>query len=108
MSDCPPFPQPPTPTQANADPSVISSMHKLSQRIAVALQHEERRCQYLTREAKLMLAVQDEITNITESEASFTALTSSQHRCPTRGPRAESGSFKCGRRDLQLQPALWA
>uniref|UniRef100_A0A8C5CX06 GATOR complex protein NPRL3 n=1 Tax=Gadus morhua TaxID=8049 RepID=A0A8C5CX06_GADMO len=42
--------------RANADPSVISSMHKLSRRIAIALQHEERRCQYLTREAKLMLA----------------------------------------------------
>ena len=57
------------PPQANADPSVISSMHKLSRRIAIALQHEERRCQYLTREAKLMLAVQDEIPNVTESEA---------------------------------------
>uniref|UniRef100_A0AAX7VV57 GATOR complex protein NPRL3 n=1 Tax=Astatotilapia calliptera TaxID=8154 RepID=A0AAX7VV57_ASTCA len=48
--------------QANADPSVISCMHNLSRRIAIALQHEERRCQYLTREAKLMLAVQEEIT----------------------------------------------
>ncbi|XP_035766774.1 GATOR complex protein NPRL3 [Neolamprologus brichardi] len=48
--------------RANADPSVISCMHNLSRRIAIALQHEERRCQYLTREAKLMLAVQEEIT----------------------------------------------
>ncbi|KAM4598543.1 GATOR1 complex protein NPRL3 isoform 2-T2 [Polymixia lowei] len=52
--------------RANADPSVISCMHNLSRRIAIALQHEERRCQYLTREAKLMLAVQDEITTMTE------------------------------------------
>ncbi|XP_019721871.1 GATOR1 complex protein NPRL3 [Hippocampus comes] len=51
---------------ANADPSVISCMQNLSRRIAIALQHEERRCQYLTREAKLMLAVQDEITTVTE------------------------------------------
>lgn len=43
-------------------------MHNLSRRIAIALQHEERRCQYLTREAKLMLAVQEEITTGTESE----------------------------------------
>lgn len=57
------------PLQANADPSVISCMHNLSRRIAIALQHEERRCQYLTREAKLMLAVQDELTTMTESEA---------------------------------------
>ncbi|XP_033945245.1 GATOR1 complex protein NPRL3 isoform X3 [Pseudochaenichthys georgianus] len=56
--------------RANADPSVLSCMHNLSRRIAIALQHEERRCQYLTREAKLMLAIQDEITTMTETEAS--------------------------------------
>ncbi|XP_042361594.1 GATOR complex protein NPRL3 isoform X2 [Plectropomus leopardus] len=56
--------------RANADPSVISCMHNLSRRIAIALQHEERRCQYLTREAKLMLAVQDEITTVTETDES--------------------------------------
>lgn len=53
--------------RANADISVISCMHNLSRRIAIALQHEERRCQYLTREAKLMLSVQDEITTMTEN-----------------------------------------
>ncbi|XP_066546389.1 GATOR1 complex protein NPRL3 isoform X2 [Amia ocellicauda] len=53
--------------RANADPSVISCMHNLSRRIAIALQHEERRCQYLTREAKLMLAMQDEVTTMTEN-----------------------------------------
>uniref|UniRef100_A0AAY4CMU6 GATOR complex protein NPRL3 n=1 Tax=Denticeps clupeoides TaxID=299321 RepID=A0AAY4CMU6_9TELE len=53
--------------QANADPSVISCMHNLSRRIAIALQHEELRCQYLTHEAKLMLAVQDEVTTMTEN-----------------------------------------
>nr|XP_046187444.1 GATOR complex protein NPRL3-like isoform X2 [Oncorhynchus gorbuscha] len=56
--------------RANADPSVISCMHNLSRRIAIALQHEECRCQYLTREAKLMLAVQDEVTNMTETDGS--------------------------------------
>lgn len=55
--------------QANADPSVISCMHNLSRRLAIALQHEERRCQYLTREAKLMLAIQDEITTESKSQA---------------------------------------
>uniref|UniRef100_A0A8C7ZD75 GATOR complex protein NPRL3 n=1 Tax=Oryzias sinensis TaxID=183150 RepID=A0A8C7ZD75_9TELE len=53
--------------RANADPSVISCMHNLSRRIAIALQHEEHRCQYLTREAKLMLSVQDEITTMTDN-----------------------------------------
>ncbi|KAL0992868.1 hypothetical protein UPYG_G00100350 [Umbra pygmaea] len=56
--------------RANADPSVISCMHNLSRRIAIALQHEERRCQYLTREAKLMLSVQDEVTTMTETDGS--------------------------------------
>lgn len=60
--------------QANAEPSLISSVHKLSQRVAVALQHEEHRCQYLTRQAKLMLAVQDEVPSITESEALYVAV----------------------------------
>ncbi|XP_037363752.1 GATOR complex protein NPRL3 isoform X2 [Talpa occidentalis] len=46
--------------RANADPSVISCLHTLSRRIATVLQHEERRCQYLTREARLILALQDE------------------------------------------------
>uniref|UniRef100_A0A8C7ZGQ8 GATOR complex protein NPRL3 n=1 Tax=Oryzias sinensis TaxID=183150 RepID=A0A8C7ZGQ8_9TELE len=56
--------------RANADPSVISCMHNLSRRIAIALQHEEHRCQYLTREAKLMLSVQDEITTMTDTDGS--------------------------------------
>ncbi|XP_042575647.1 GATOR complex protein NPRL3 isoform X1 [Cyprinus carpio] len=56
--------------RANADASVINCMHNLSRRIAIALQHEERRCQYLTREAKLMLAVQDEVTTMTETDGS--------------------------------------
>ncbi|KAJ8251208.1 hypothetical protein GJAV_G00218500 [Gymnothorax javanicus] len=56
--------------RANADPSVISCMHNLSRRIAIALQHEERRCQYLTREAKLMLAAQDEVTAVTDADGS--------------------------------------
>uniref|UniRef100_A0A671Q3S0 GATOR complex protein NPRL3 n=1 Tax=Sinocyclocheilus anshuiensis TaxID=1608454 RepID=A0A671Q3S0_9TELE len=54
--------------RANADASVINCMHSLSRRIAIALQHEECRCQYLTREAKLMLAVQDEVTTMTETD----------------------------------------
>lgn len=54
--------------QATADPSVISCLHNLSRRIAIVLQHEERRCQYLTREAKLILAIQDEVSAMSESK----------------------------------------
>nr|XP_028561538.1 GATOR complex protein NPRL3 isoform X1 [Podarcis muralis] len=53
--------------RATADPSVISCLHNLSRRIAIVLQHEERRCQYLTREAKLILAIQDEASAISET-----------------------------------------
>uniref|UniRef100_A0A8D2IW38 GATOR complex protein NPRL3 n=1 Tax=Varanus komodoensis TaxID=61221 RepID=A0A8D2IW38_VARKO len=53
--------------RATADPSVISCLHNLSRRIAIVLQHEERRCQYLTREAKLILAIQDEVSAMSES-----------------------------------------
>ncbi|XP_051865038.1 GATOR complex protein NPRL3 [Pristis pectinata] len=56
--------------RVNADPSVISCMHTLSRRIAVVLQHEERRCQYLTREAKLMLAIQDEVSAMSDGNGS--------------------------------------
>lgn len=54
--------------QATAGPSVISCLHNLSRRIAIVLQHEERRCQYLTREAKLILAIQDEVSAMSESK----------------------------------------
>lgn len=54
--------------QANADPSVINCLHNLSRRIATVLQHEERRCQYLTREAKLILALQDEVSAMADGE----------------------------------------
>ncbi|XP_036857663.2 GATOR1 complex protein NPRL3 isoform X4 [Manis javanica] len=53
--------------QANADPSVINCLHNLSRRIATALQHEEHRCQYLTREAKLILALQDEVSAMADT-----------------------------------------
>ncbi|NWQ67077.1 NPRL3 protein, partial [Neopipo cinnamomea] len=53
--------------RANADPSVINCLHNLSRRIAIVLQHEERRCQYLTREAKLILAIQDEVSAMSDT-----------------------------------------
>ncbi|XP_057343826.1 GATOR complex protein NPRL3 isoform X2 [Manis pentadactyla] len=53
--------------RANADPSVINCLHNLSRRIATALQHEEHRCQYLTREAKLILALQDEVSAMADA-----------------------------------------
>ncbi|KAM7147474.1 GATOR1 complex protein NPRL3 isoform 4-T4 [Molossus nigricans] len=60
--------------RANADPSVINCLHNLSRRIATVLQHEERRCQYLTREAKLILALQDEVSAVADGECSWSLL----------------------------------
>lgn len=65
--------------QANADPSVISCLHNLSRRIAIVLQHEERRCQYLTREAKLILAIQDEVSAMSESECLSSSASVQEH-----------------------------
>uniref|UniRef100_A0A8D2DJY2 Uncharacterized protein n=1 Tax=Sciurus vulgaris TaxID=55149 RepID=A0A8D2DJY2_SCIVU len=52
---------------ANDDPSVINCLHTLSGRIATVLQHEERRCQYLTRECRMILALQDEVSAVADA-----------------------------------------
>ncbi|XP_071965277.1 GATOR1 complex protein NPRL3-like isoform X2 [Antedon mediterranea] len=50
----------------NADVSVIHCYHDLCKRLALALKHEEKRCGYLSHEAKTMLAVHDEVTAMPE------------------------------------------
>lgn len=74
--------------QANADPSVINCLHNLSRRIATVLQHEERRCQYLTREAKLILALQDEVSAVADGESSrrLSYPTTQSRQCFQAGP----------------------
>uniref|UniRef100_A0A8D2DKG0 GATOR complex protein NPRL3 n=1 Tax=Sciurus vulgaris TaxID=55149 RepID=A0A8D2DKG0_SCIVU len=70
--------------RANADPSVINCLHTLSRRIATVLQHEERRCQYLTREAKLILALQDEVSAMADG---------AQHLCTSGVVRLHINSW---------------
>ncbi|XP_034526635.1 GATOR complex protein NPRL3 isoform X5 [Ailuropoda melanoleuca] len=70
--------------RANADPSVINCLHTLSRRIATVLQHEERRCQYLTREAKLILALQDEVSAVADGECGRVSPT----------PHSMAGTFR--------------
>ncbi|MBZ3886639.1 Nitrogen permease regulator 3-like protein [Sciurus carolinensis] len=53
--------------RANDDPSVINCLHTLSRCIATVLQHEERHCQYLTRESKMILALQDEVSAVADA-----------------------------------------
>ncbi|WAQ97433.1 NPRL3-like protein [Mya arenaria] len=46
--------------QASFGPWVVSCYQDLAQQITVALRHEERRCQYLSTQAKVMTTVHDE------------------------------------------------
>lgn len=40
---------------------MVSCYHDLSKRLGIALRHEEYRCQFLSTEAKIMLAAHDEV-----------------------------------------------
>uniref|UniRef100_A0A8D2AEQ4 Uncharacterized protein n=1 Tax=Sciurus vulgaris TaxID=55149 RepID=A0A8D2AEQ4_SCIVU len=60
--------------RANDDPSVINCLHTLSRRIAMVLQHEECRCQYLTRESKMILALQDEVSAVADANEACARL----------------------------------
>lgn len=52
---------------AKADHSVVDCYHRLSQRLAIAVNHEQSRCQYLTRQSRDMLAIHEEIASLAES-----------------------------------------
>lgn len=62
---------------------MINCLHNLSRRIATVLQHEERRCQYLTREAKLILALQDEVSAVADGECDRSLSPTQQSRQPS-------------------------
>ncbi|XP_015920360.1 GATOR1 complex protein NPRL3 [Parasteatoda tepidariorum] len=52
--------------RADASYSVVSCYHDLSHRLAVAIRHEESRCNYLTSQVKLMQSAHDEIASLPE------------------------------------------
>lgn len=54
--------------KASACVSVIRCYHEFSKRIAIALRHEQKRCGYLSNQARIMLAVQDEIATLPEPD----------------------------------------
>lgn len=54
--------------QANVTSSVIQCYTDLVKQITVAIHHEEERCQYLSSQAKIMLAVHDEVAAMPEGE----------------------------------------
>ncbi|XP_054169266.1 GATOR complex protein NPRL3-like [Oppia nitens] len=52
--------------KANASHDIVNCYHELSQKIAIGLHYEENRCGYLSCETKLMVALHDEVTAMTE------------------------------------------
>lgn len=52
--------------KATINHDVVSCYHDLSKRLGIALRHEEYRCQFLSTEAKIMLAAHDEATQLPE------------------------------------------
>ncbi|XP_070581227.1 GATOR1 complex protein NPRL3-like [Ptychodera flava] len=55
--------------QGDVFQSVVHCYHDLSKRLALALRHEERRCGYLSNQARIMLAVHDEVAAMPEDIA---------------------------------------
>lgn len=52
--------------QASHGPWVISCYQELAKQLTVALKHEEKRCQYLSTQAKIMSTVHDEVASLPE------------------------------------------
>ncbi|KAH9525421.1 Nitrogen permease regulator-like 3 [Bulinus truncatus] len=59
--------------RANVVESVINCYQELAQQLAVAIAHEEKRCQYLTKEAKIMMAAFEE-ASVTGDEDTVSPL----------------------------------
>ena len=47
-------------------PSIVACYQDLGKQITVALKHEEKRCQYLSTQAKIMTTVHDDIATLSE------------------------------------------
>lgn len=93
--------------RANADPSVIGCMHTLSRRMAVVLQHEERRCQYLSREAKLMLAIQDEVAAVSDGNGSQSPFHHILPKCKLASDLKEAFDSLCTTGVIHLHINNW-
>jgi len=54
--------------KAMAKYSVVQSYHELSQRIGLAIRHEEKRVGYLSRQTKYLISAMDEVTTLPEDQ----------------------------------------
>lgn len=52
--------------QATQGPWIVSCYQDLSKQLSVALKHEEKRCQYLSSQAKIMATVYEEVNSLPE------------------------------------------
>ncbi|KAK3579485.1 hypothetical protein CHS0354_028302 [Potamilus streckersoni] len=52
--------------KSSASSSVVDCFHNLAKQLSVALKHEEKRCQYLSSQAKIMTAVHDDVAALPE------------------------------------------
>ncbi|XP_037082831.1 GATOR complex protein NPRL3-like isoform X1 [Pollicipes pollicipes] len=67
---------------AKANHSVVNCYHDLSRRVGIAVYHEEKRCRYITKQAKIMLAVHDDYASQPESsrvESPFSLVLNASH-----------------------------
>ena len=56
--------------KAHVGPSIVACYQDLAKQVTVALKHEERRCQYLSTQAKIMTSVHDDIASLPEGKVS--------------------------------------
>ena len=54
--------------QTNADEYLVASYHSLARQLAVALQHEERRCGYVHEQKDKMSAVREDVNTRPEGQ----------------------------------------
>jgi len=54
--------------KAVAKYSVVQSYHELSQRIGLAIRHEEKRVGYLSKQTKILISAMDEVVNLPEDQ----------------------------------------
>lgn len=52
--------------RANASHSIVNCYHDVSERLTIALHHEERRCGYVTSQSKMMLLAHDDVAALPE------------------------------------------
>lgn len=57
-----------------ADESLINCYQDLTKQLALALRHENKRCDYLDQQKNLMMAIQEEATTVPEGGAGIFAM----------------------------------